>query len=233
MRSKYNNLEWTLSEVQDIAKMFGNNYQIQLFSGVNGTESSFKNMSLTTPTLLHIATHGFYFEEDEIYDKVMENPNRYKFLSYRLLQKPTVETLAMRGSGLLFSGANVSLGGQKLPNGFEDGILTAEETSLINLESVDLTVLSACETGLGALSGDGVFGLQRGFKLAGVNSILMSLWEVDDKATSLLMKEFYKNYLQGKTKIQSLKSAQEYLRVMTKYSDPVYWAAWIFLDAIH
>lgn len=190
-------------------------------------------MSLTTPTLLHIATHGFYFEEDEIYDKVMENPNRYKFLSYRLLQKPTVETLAMRGSGLLFSGANVSLGGQKLPNGFEDGILTAEETSLINLESVDLTVLSACETGLGALSGDGVFGLQRGFKLAGVNSILMSLWEVDDKATSLLMKEFYKNYLQGKTKIQSLKSAQEYLRVMTKYSDPVYWAAWIFLDAIH
>lgn len=233
LRSKYNNLEWTLSEVQDIAKMFGNNYQIQLFSGVNGTESSFKNMSLTTPTLLHIATHGFYFEEDEIYDKVMENPNRYKFLSYRLLQKPTVETLAMRGSGLLFSGANVSLGGQKLPNGFEDGILTAEETSLINLESVDLTVLSACETGLGALSGDGVFGLQRGFKLAGVNSILMSLWEVDDKATSLLMKEFYKNYLQGKTKIQSLKSAQEYLRVMTKYSDPVYWAAWIFLDAIH
>lgn len=233
LRSKYNNLEWTLSEVQDIAKMFGNNYQIQLFSGVNGTESSFKNMSLTTPTLLHIATHGFYFEEDEIYDKVMENPNRYKFLSYRLLQKPTVETLAMRGSGLFFSGANVSLGGQKLPNGFEDGILTAEETSLINLESVDLTVLSACETGLGALSGDGVFGLQRGFKLAGVNSILMSLWEVDDKATSLLMKEFYKNYLQGKTKIQSLKSAQEYLRVMTKYSDPVYWAAWIFLDAIH
>ena len=111
--------------------------------------------------------------------------------------------------------------------------MTAEETSLINLESVDLTVLSACETGLGALSGDGVFGLQRGFKLAGVNSILMSLWEVDDKATSLLMKEFYKNYLQGKTKIQSLKSAQEYLRVMTKYSDPVYWAAWIFLDAIH
>lgn len=233
LRSKADYLEWTLTEVQDIAKMFGNNYQIQLFSGVSGTESSFKHMSLTSPNLLHIATHGFYYEEYEIYDKVMENPNSYQFLSHEPLQKTTVETLAMRGSGLLFSGANISLGGQKLPDGIEDGILTAEEASLINLESIDLTVLAACETGLGALSGDGVFGLQRGFKLAGVNSILMSLWKVDDEATSLLMKEFYKNYLQGKTKIQSLKSAQEYLRVMNNYSDPVYWAAWIFLDAIH
>lgn len=123
--------------------------------------------------------------------------------------------------------------GQKLPENLEDGILTAEELSYINLDSVDLSVLSACETGLGALSEDGIFGLQRGFKLSGVNSILMSLWEVDDKATSLLMKEFYENYLHGKTKIQSLKSAQECLRASKDYSDPVYWAAWIFLDAIH
>lgn len=232
-RNKADYLEWTLTEVVDIAQIMGNNYQIQLFSGANGTESSFKYMSLTSPNLLHIATHGFYFDKDDIQDKVMSNPNNYQFLYADKYNRPTVETLAMRGSGLLFSGANISLEGQKLPENLEDGILTAEELSYINLDSVDLSVLSACETGLGALSEDGIFGLQRGFKLSGVNSILMSLWEVDDKATSLLMKEFYENYLHGKTKIQSLKSAQECLRASKDYSDPVYWAAWIFLDAIH
>jgi CHAT domain-containing protein len=104
-------------------------------------------------------------------------------------------------------------------------------------------VLSACETGLGEITGDGVFGLQRGFKKAGAQSIMMSLWKVDDEATQMLMTQFYTNLTSGKSKRQSLLDAQRYLREYEDlsapdgpkrhpYSDPRYWAAFILLDAI-
>jgi CHAT domain-containing protein len=99
-----------------------------------------------------------------------------------------------------------------------------------------LVVLSACQTGLGDISqGEGVFGLQRGFKKAGANSILMSLWEVDDKATQILMTQFYKNWLSGQSKHQSLLSAQKFLRETEggKYNEPKYWAAFILLDGLN
>lgn len=94
-------------------------------------------------------------------------------------------------------------------------------------------VHSTCESGLGETSGEGVFGLQRGFKLAGANSLLMSLWKVDDTATRLLMTDFYRNYLSGKSKQKSLKLAQHSLRHNSEYSDPEYWAAFILLDGLN
>ena len=75
-----------------------------------------------------------------------------------------------------------------------------------------MVVLSACQTGLGEISGDGVFGLQRGFKKAGANTLLMSLWKVDDKATQMLMTQFYANLTSGKSKFESLREAQRYVR---------------------
>ena len=106
----------------------------------------------------------------------------------------------------------------------------------MDLRGLDLVVLSACQTGLGDISqGEGVFGLQRGFKKAGANSILMSLWEVNDEATQILMTQFYKNFVSGQSKRQSLQSAQRYLREYSagKYNKPKYWAAFILLDGIN
>ena len=136
-------------------------------------------------------------------------------------------------SGLFFSGANIGLKGEALPDDVEDGVLTALELSNMNLGHVDMVVMSACESGLGETSGEGVFGLQRGFKLAGANTLLMSLWKVDDTATQLLMTEFYRNYLSGKTKQESLRLAQQSLRDNANYSDPQYWAAFILLDGLN
>ena len=139
----------------------------------------------------------------------------------------------MTRSGLLFSGANNALQkGYRKQEGVDDGILTAKEIAQLDLRGTDLLVLSACQTGLGRVSGEGVFGLQRGFKKAGVSTILMSLWEVDDDATRLLMTTFYKAIESGQPKTAALKTAQTAVKGCREhdYSSPYYWAAFILLD---
>ncbi len=99
-----------------------------------------------------------------------------------------------------------------------------------------MAVLSACESALGEYGfDDGLLGLQRGLKIAGANTILMSLDKVDDEATKILMVEFYKNLMNGKTKHQSLRDAQKHLRQVEngKYNDPKYWASFIMLDGLN
>jgi CHAT domain-containing protein len=171
-----------------------------------GTEASFKSLSGQKKNLLHIATHGFYWTETEA-----KNAANLSFLLGND-EKRYQEDKALTRSGLLFAGANNALKGQPLPDGVDDGILTAQEISQLDLRGLDLVVLSACETGLGEITGDGVFGLQRGFKKAGAQSIMMSLWKVDDEATQMLMTQFYTNLTSGKSKRQSLLDAQRYLR---------------------
>ena len=101
----------------------------------------------------------------------------------------------------------------------------------MNLVGTELVVLSACETGLGTVNNsEGVFGLQRAFKLAGAQTLIMSLWEVADEATSILMENFYKNWLSGMSKQEALKKAQRSLRADPQHAAPVYWAAFVVMD---
>lgn len=171
------------------------------------TEGAFKDLSGKKTNLLHIATHGFYWTEKEAKFR-----NDLSFLMLGDNQPRYLEDKALTRSGLLLAGANIALMGKKLPEGVDDGILTAKEISQLDLRGLDLVVLSACQTGLGEIKGDGVFGLQRGFKKAGANSLLMSLWKVDDEATRLLMTQFYKNLTSGMSKYESLKQAQKFVR---------------------
>ena len=138
----------------------------------------------------------------------------------------------MTRSGLLLSGCRPALNHDTIPEGVEDGILTAQEISHLDLRGLDLVVLSACQTGLGDIaSGEGVFGLQRGFKSAGAKTIVMSLWKVDDNATMDLMVSFYGYYLKGMSKEESFRQAREELR---QKSEPGQvrpdWAAFVILD---
>ena len=93
-----------------------------------------------------------------------------------------------------------------------------------------MVVLSACQTALGYVKSEGVYGLQRAFKLAGVNSLIMSLWKVDDDATQLLMTSFYKNLMNGMPKREALINAQKEVRETPGFNDPYNWAAFILLD---
>ena len=117
-----------------------------------------------------------------------------------------------------------------MPEGIEDGILTAKEISGMDLRSTDMVVLSACQTGLGEITDEGVFGLQRGFKKAGVHTIIMSLWSVDDNATKLIMTEFYSNLIKGMTKREAFLKAQRTLKTTAGFENPRFWAAFIMLD---
>src|SRR4051794_20168001 len=110
----------------------------------------------------------------------------------------------------------------------EDGLLTAEDVSGMDLLDTDLVVLSACETGLGEVkTGEGVFGLQRAFVLAGARTLVMSLWSVPDEATRELMVEFYQRLLGGEPRAEALHAAQQALRA--RYPDPYFWGAFVCL----
>ena len=143
------------------------------------------------------------------------------------------EDRSLSCSGLLFAGANSALDPLRrieIPDGTEDGILTAKEISRLDFSGLDLVVLSACQTGLGKITSEGVFGLQRGFKKAGAQTIVMSLWEVSDEATQLLMIEFFKNLTGGQSKRAAFLNAQKIVR--QKYPNPLYWAAFIMVDGM-
>ena len=191
--------------------------------GAKANEESFKAMDGQSPDLIHLATHGFFLSDEKT---VALHP----FMQNSNIKYVTVNN-ALNRSGVCFAGANRAWTGIDVIPRIEDGILTADELSRINLNNTDLVVLSACETGLGeTMSSEGVFGLQRALKLAGVKSIIMSLWKVDDRATAEFMKLFYEKWLSGATRHQAFSYAQKSLKERKDFSSPYYWAGFVMLD---
>ena len=169
--------------------------------------------------LIHIATHGFYLDEK---GAARSNP------SLLAVEENDSHIYPMRRCGLILSGGQHAWLGESLPKDIEDGILTGEEIAGMDLSGTDLVVLSACQTGLGDIDREGVYGLQRGFKIAGAGTIIMSLWEVDDAATEIMMTKFYTQLASGKSKRDAFDSAIS--AVKSKFDGPEYWAAFIMLD---
>ena len=222
-RKGWEYLPGTLVEVNRISSIISKNrIDCDIYTSSKGNEESFKALSGNNFGILHIATHGFYMTP------VQAQRNDFFTANPFVSQSPdSIESPLLR-SGLLMAGGNKAWKGEPVPYGIEDGILTAAEIATLDLSSCDIVVLSACETGLGEITDEGVYGLQRAFKNAGVNTIIMSLWEVDDQATSLMMQTFYRNLVQGKGKRESFTAAQN--EVKKKYKNPRYWAAFIMLD---
>lgn len=219
-RSGWKYLEGTEKESSSIASILAKaNINTHILKGNKANEESFKALDNASPSLLHIATHGFFLSDPV---QIELNP----FMQNN--QRKAYSNLLMR-SGLLFAGANKAWLGEKTIEGIDDGILTAEEISKLNLSKTKMVVLSACETGLGeVVSTEGVFGLQRAFKLAGVQTLIMSLWKVPDLATSKLMIEFYNNWTIGMDEHQAFQKAQQ--EIKKEYPSPYYWAGFVMLD---
>lgn len=211
--SMWTYLPGSMKEVNEIAPIMKSaRYQVSTYTQEEGVEEQFKALSGSHTGIIHVATHGFY-----------ESNN----------------SMDSEYAGLIFAGANNFWSYASLEQkDIDDGILTAKEISNLNLIGTDLVVLSACQTGLGRVSGEGIFGLQRAFKKAGVQSILMSLWEVDDEATQLLMTAFYRYLKTGVNKHEALKMAQKQVRQRqfvrngqtVSGNDSYYWGGFILID---
>jgi CHAT domain-containing protein/Tfp pilus assembly protein PilF len=194
------------------------------------TEAALK--ALNAPPVLHIATHGFFLPDQPqtLNQDAAPNANAAK------AKNPLLR------SGLIMAGAN-----QKSSGTGEDGVLTAAEAAGLNLWGTKLVVLSACETGLGdVVNGAGVYGLRRALVLAGSETQVMSLWQVDDATTRDLMSDYYTRLRRGEGRTEAMRQAQlKMLRGVTqrrggrargltqtdttsaRHAHPYYWAAFI------
>jgi CHAT domain-containing protein len=211
-----------------LQKIKQDNDSVVLYTDTLGTEESFKNLSGKKKNIMHIATHGFFYTEPEI----RRNNINYFMSKLSGQNQMSREEKSLNHSGLLMSGADIVLQDtlNNFPKGIDDGILTAKEIAYLDLRDLDLVVLSACQTGLGEISGEGVFGLQRAFKKAGAQTLVMSLWKVYDKATEIIMTAFYDNLSKGQSKHIAFLNAQKYLKEKPEFSKPQFWAAFILLD---
>jgi CHAT domain-containing protein/tetratricopeptide (TPR) repeat protein len=229
----WNYLPGTEQEAVAIAKMLEKQkFSVKHFSGLQATEEDFKTNS-TSANILHLATHGFFFPDpqaryrDEQNSRSIEKEIAFRGNSSEGRTRFLINPNPLMRSGLVLANANQVWGIDTLSDK-EDGVLTALEISTLDLHAVRLLVLSACETGLGDIKGsEGVYGLQRAFKLAGVQSMIISLWQVPDKETSEFMILFYKSLLKSKNISKAFQSAQKMMRA--KY-DPYYWAAFVLVE---
>jgi CHAT domain-containing protein/Tfp pilus assembly protein PilF len=214
-------LPGTLAEVEQIDSLLKQErWNTGVYLGKDATEQSLKKVH--NPSVLHIATHG-YFSANA--------PADTTGLTFTGMKRASGNPLLR--SGLMLAGAsnawNETYDDVVMWTGREDGILTAYEAMSLDLDSTDLVVLSACETGLGEVkNGEGVYGLQRAFMVAGTKNVIMSLWPVSDEATQQLMTLFYRSWLKNENTHKAFRDAQDELK--KKFPHPYYWAAFVLLE---
>lgn len=202
-------------EVKEISELLKqNSLSSDLYIGAAATEDKIK--SLKSPRFFHIATHGYFLPDVQQsgYESELDNESSHNPL-YR--------------SGLLLSnGGSLMNDPDDLDFNREDGLLTAYEAMNLDFDNTELVLLSACETGLGDVQlGEGVFGLQRAFIVAGSKNLIMSLFKVSDEVTADLLNQFYKNWIKTGNKRQSLYDAKMY--ILNKYKEPIYWGAFVLV----
>ena len=210
-----------------------NGFNTIIYLDKNAKEEYLTNID--APRILHLATHGYFLEHEsqavdvqslEIED---DDLDMFEFMygNSAMRKKYNKEMNPLFRSGLLLAGAGSTLNGEILAKG--NGWLNAYEVSMLNLRGTELVVLSACKTGAGDVqNGQGVHGLQRAIRVAGVESLIMSMWDVDDKATQELMTLFYDYWIDKKmSKKEAFNKAQQKIR--EKYKHPYYWGAFIML----
>jgi CHAT domain-containing protein len=207
------------AEVKNVTKLL-NLYKVKSTAlyGSNATEAKVK--AINSPNILHIATHGYFLAD-------LSQMETTKVLGVDV--SAAKENPLLRCGLLLANCDNVfDADFHPSPNS-ENGILTAFEAMSLDLDKTDLVVLSACETGLGSVKqGEGVYGLQRAFLIAGAKSIIRSLWSVSDEATMQLMTLFYTNY--AKTGNKNLAFSDAIKQLKSKYKQPFYWSAFVMLS---
>jgi CHAT domain-containing protein len=213
---KWAPLPGTAEEADALVALLG---QVQVLRGTHATEAALKKVA--GPRILHVATHGFFLPA-EAPRPIEAAPGAPAAAAAGPQAEATGPENPLLRSGLVLAGAN------RLSSGGEDGILTALEAAGLDLWGTQMVVLSACETGVGKVTeGDGVHGLRRALVIAGAESLVMSLWQVDDRATRELMAGFYRRLEQGEGRSEALRQVQLQMLRSPRTSHPYYWASFV------
>ncbi|MBK6698421.1 MAG: CHAT domain-containing protein [Saprospiraceae bacterium] len=223
----WNYLKWTEKEVDALRPILENGNMIpKVLKKYQATEESFKSIGTINPSprILHLSTHGYFFPDPQDGNK-LSVVSRQEESVFKISDHPMIR------SGLILSGANYAWKtGHPINEKAEDGILTAYEISQMDLSNTELVILSACETGLGDIKGnEGVYGLQRAFKIAGAKYLIMSLWQVPDRETSEFMITFYKYWLENKLTIpEAFRTTQKEMK--DRFINPYQCAGFILVE---
>lgn len=216
-RDGFGFLPATLEEVEAIDSLANcHNVKSYLYTGLNGTESEFRSFSGKVVSIIHLATHGFYYNSTESVSEGYIN----------LLGN---EDNALNRCGLILADSQDTWknGIDQFDN--DNGILLGSEIANLDFLNTDLVVLAACNTGLGDISNEGISGLQQAFKRAGVHALLLSLKPISDDATKLFMIEFYNHLFAGENLQKSYDAAINRLIAHPLYNDPNYWSSYVLL----
>lgn len=216
IQEQFEYLEHAAQEASEVYETLSGVKSLML-KGAEANELQLRNsLDQTSPGILHIATHGYFIaDEEEAYAIPFMTKYRRKIGS------------SMFRAGLALDNAEAAWQGEEMPSD-SDGILTADEISQLNLQGTKLVTLSACRTALGDYSFDGVYGLQRGLKIAGAKSMMLSLWNVDDIATSKFMADFYKKWIVYNDRRRAYRESIKEIR--KSYPEAYYWAAFVMID---
>jgi CHAT domain-containing protein len=234
---RFRELPATLLEAQAVARIWRQAVDAptsaasnMLLSGREATETAFKQQG-PGRRIIHLATHGFVLDTE--CDNAISGLRGVGGLTPA--RSPGVSRRSPVDNPLLFSGLAMAGANRRLSvrDENDDGILTAEEVASVNLEGVEWAVLSACDTGLGEIrGGEGVFGLRRAFQVAGVRTVVISLWGVDDRSTQIWMEILYRvrlvNHLDTAESVReaSLRFIRE-RRAKGLSTHPFYWAGFV------
>ncbi len=224
-RGEWGPLSFARRELSEVVELSGARNAVVL-DGTRATEERLKR-ELPGARWVHLATHGF-FQPDAL-PSLWEGARDLERDRIRRTPEEKRVSGLMPGllSGLVCAGAN-----RPPEEGRDNGLLTAEEVTWLDLSRCELVVLSACRTGLGtARGGEGMMGLQRAFRLSGARTVVSSLWSVDDEKTSELMRGFYRRlWVEGRPRGEALRAAQ--LEVLQRdreegRAEPWTWGAFV------
>ncbi len=216
-KQAWSKLKYTKKEGEEVNEiLISNSFKSNAYTLGSGIESAFKSLDKKgkSPRVIHLATHGYFLPKLQ---------NEVGEIEYQNIKNP------MMRSGLILSSGNEAWLGEGLREG-EDNILTASEIAQMDLSNTELVCLSACETALGDIeNNEGVYGLQRAFKMAGAKYILMSLWQVPDRETSVFMTTFYENWLTNKMSIPDAFNKTQ-IEMRDRFFNPYQWAGFVLME---
>jgi tetratricopeptide (TPR) repeat protein len=225
-RGGWSDLDGVVNEFNVVKSQFGqNNGKLESKFVINddAREAYVKSLNNSSVSTLHIATHGFYMDKDGLYRAETDSVSVDHYVAHRAL---TVGKESL--SGIILRKGNLSWKSPTITDE-DDDILTSDEIENLTFPKLNLTVLSACETGLGDVDSEGVWGLQRAFRIVGTQSLICSLCRIDDKWTARFMEEFYRHAVAGETIYDSFHAARSFLFRENKKNAKV-WSSMILIE---